>query len=418
MRDFGRIGDYIGPVAVKQLSAVDIDSKRSNQHEFGDRNGAIRRILGDSDRKASEGNGIQTRIMYLSDDSDPVVSETETTWYDTRRKQSNRSPEWRLYYQDSEATRLAQAGDSMFLALLKKGDQKDNLLIIITQCGSSAESQTRAMFHLPVRESGGFEVSDTTSETVDVFYSQILDGLGIITQTSDDTLLTKMVERWGYEFPTNAAFAEFAQSSLSDADAANDDSDELLIRYYEQEYKLFKIFEEEIIKHEYRENPFADGATIDVESFTKYYIKVRNRRMSRAGSSLELHITKILDAKNIKYAAQAHTENGKRPDFLFPSQAAYNDPDFEEDRLRMLAAKTSLKDRFRQVSDEADRISHKHLITITPNDVTENKLQQLEQLNIMLVLPSGIQQTYTDAIGNRSITFSEFLREIEALQNE
>ena len=35
MSDYGRIGDYIGPVAAKKLSAVDIDTNSSNQHEFG-----------------------------------------------------------------------------------------------------------------------------------------------------------------------------------------------------------------------------------------------------------------------------------------------------------------------------------------------------------------------------------------------
>ena len=45
MSDYGRIGDYIGPVAAKKLSAVDIDANSSNQHEFGG-NDALRRLLG------------------------------------------------------------------------------------------------------------------------------------------------------------------------------------------------------------------------------------------------------------------------------------------------------------------------------------------------------------------------------------
>ena len=53
MSDYGRIGDYIGPVAAKKLSAVDIDANSSNQHEFGG-NDALRRLLGTGeDRRAS-----------------------------------------------------------------------------------------------------------------------------------------------------------------------------------------------------------------------------------------------------------------------------------------------------------------------------------------------------------------------------
>ena len=70
--------------------------------------------------------------------------------------------------------------------------------------------------------------------------------------------------------------------------------------------------------------------------------------MSRAGKVLEIDIAHILDARGIEYEAQAKTENGKKPDFLFPSQAAYEDPAFPEEQLRMLASETSIKDRFRQ----------------------------------------------------------------------
>ena len=81
MSDYGRIGDYIGPVAAKKLSAVDIDANSSNQHEFGG-NDALRRLLGTGeDRKASQGHGIPTALMYLGDDDAPVVADLETTWY-------------------------------------------------------------------------------------------------------------------------------------------------------------------------------------------------------------------------------------------------------------------------------------------------------------------------------------------------
>ena len=111
MSDYGRIGDYIGPVAAKKLSAVDIDTNSSNQHEFGG-NDALRRLLGTGeDRRASQGHGIPTALMYLSDDDAPAVADLETTWYDARRNKPNRSAEWRLYYKDCEPIRMARPGD-------------------------------------------------------------------------------------------------------------------------------------------------------------------------------------------------------------------------------------------------------------------------------------------------------------------
>ena len=161
-------------------------------------------------------------------------------------------------------------------------------------------------------------------------------------------------------------------------DPTHDDPDDVVIEYYDRSYLLFKLYERAVIQHDYDAAPFVSDGVIDVDSFTSFYTSVRNRRMSRAGKVLEIHIAHILDARGIEYEAQAKTENGKKPDFLFPSQAAYEDPAFPEEQLRMLASKTSIKDRFRQVADEANRIRDKHLFTLTPGDVTHPKLAQLD----------------------------------------
>lgn len=157
-----------------------------------------------------------------------------------------------------------------------------------------------------------------------------------------------MIGRWGYRFPSNEEFAAFSQSSLTDVDPTHDDPDDVVIEYYDRSYLLFKLYERAVIQHDYDAAPFVSDGVIDVDSFTSFYTSVRNRRMSRAGKVLEIHIAHILDARGIEYEAQAKTENGKKPDFLFPSQAAYEDPAFPEEQLRMLASKTSIKDRFRQ----------------------------------------------------------------------
>lgn len=208
----------------------------------------------------------------------------------------------------------------------------------------------------------------------------------------------EMIGRWGYRFPSNEEFASFSQSSLTDVDPAHDDPDDVVIEYYDRSYLLFKLYERAVIQHDYDAAPFVSDGIIDVDSFTSFYTSVRNRRMSRAGKVLEIHIAHILDARGIEYEAQARTENGKKPDFLFPSQAAYEDPTFPETQLRMLASKTSIKDRFRQVADEANRIRDKHLFTLTPGDVTHPKLAQLDELHIHLVMPKVVKESYDDLI--------------------
>lgn len=411
MSVFGKMGDYISEVAAKILTEVEVNSKISNQHEFGDRGGAVRRLLGEQDRRASCGNGIPTVIMYWGDDESPLTADISTTWYDSRRNQSQRSPEWRLYYKDCPPIRKACAGDLMCFGLLNDG----RLLILITQHGSSMEAKTKVLFHIDTETRSGFSLHDVTNVDVDAFAAELLETLGFEVRPKDDLMLDEMVRRWGYEFPTNAEFAWFAQDSLKDVDPAHDDPDEVVMAYYDWNYTLFRVFETAVIQHEYGEHPFVTNGIIDVESFTSFYTKVRNRRMSRAGTSLEEHLTRIFSERHIPFKAQGHTEGSRRPDFLFPSQKAYDDPDYPATRLRMLASKTSIKDRFRQVADEANRIKVKHLFTLTPGDVTHSKLDQLNELNLQLVMPCSIRDMYDDVIASRTTLFSDFIGMLESL---
>lgn len=384
----------------------------SNQHEFGG-NDALRRLLGTGeDRRASQGHGIPTALMYLSDDDAPAVADLETTWYDARRNNPNRSAEWRLYYKDCEPIRMARPGDLMCFGMLRN----NRLLIIIAQHDSTAEAQAKWLFGIDDEQEGAFRFHDNTERELDAFGAQIFEALGINVEVRDDTYLPEMIGRWGYRFPSNEEFAAFSQSSLTDVDPTHDDPDDVVIEYYDRSYLLFKLYERAVIQHDYDAAPFVSDGVIDVDSFTSFYTSVRNRRMSRAGKVLEIHIAHILDARGIEYEAQAKTENGKKPDFLFPSQAAYEDPAFPEEQLRMLASKTSIKDRFRQVADEANRIRDKHLFTLTPGDVTHPKLAQLDELHIHLVMPKVVKESYDDLIQGETMTFSRFIEEIQGLQ--
>lgn len=350
--------------------------------------------------------------MYLSDDDAPAVADLETTWYDARRNNPNRSAEWRLYYKDCEPIRMARPGDLMCFGMLRD----NRLLIVIAQHDSTAEAQAKWLFGIDDEQEGAFRFHDNTERELDAFGAQIFEALGINVEVRDDTYLPEMIGRWGYRFPSNEEFAAFSQSSLTDVDPTHDDPDDVVIEYYDRSYLLFKLYERAVIQHDYDAAPFVSDGVIDVDSFTSFYTSVRNRRMSRAGKVLEIHIAHILDARGIEYEAQAKTENGKKPDFLFPSQAAYEDPAFPEEQLRMLASKTSIKDRFRQVADEANRIRDKHLFTLTPGDVTHPKLAQLDELHIHLVMPKVVKESYDDLIQGETMTFSRFIEEIQGLQ--
>ena len=106
-------------------------------------------------------------------------------------------------------------------------------------------------------------------------------------------------------------------------------------------------------------------------------------------------------------------ERRQRPDFLFPNVAAYRDPTFPESRLRMLGVKTSLRDRWRQVLAEADRIKVKHLLTL--DTVTEAQLQEIEQAGIRLVVPRPLHRRSKPPVRPHLQTLESFMADVRLL---
>jgi hypothetical protein len=63
--------------------------------------------------------------------------------------------------------------------------------------------------------------------------------------------------------------------------------------------------------------------------------------------------------------------------------------------LAFLAAKSTCKDRWRQVLPEAQRIWPKHLATLEPA-ISTGQTDQMQAEQIQLVIPSTIQSSYRD----------------------
>jgi len=69
---------------------------------------------------------------------------------------------------------------------------------------------------------------------------------------------------------------------------------------------------------------------------------------------------------------------------------------FPENALTMLAAKTTCKDRWRQIRNEARRISPKHLLTLQPG-ISESQTREMQTENIQLVLPRNLHAVFAPA---------------------
>ena len=189
--------------------------------------------------------------------------------------------------------------------------------------------------------------------------------------------------------------------------------DRKIIDWTNTEYALFRA-----IEHARYGDAIARGFT-SVDEFITMANMVLNRRKSRAGKSLEHHLSAIFDGNEIIYTAQAVTEANKKPDFIFPSQASYHDMTFPTDKLISLAAKTTCKDRWRQVINEADRLRDrpKYLCTLQQG-ISPAQMDEMQSENVILVVPRQYITSYPADRQDRIWTLSKFVsyvREVEGL---
>ena len=145
--------------------------------------------------------------------------------------------------------------------------------------------------------------------------------------------------------------------------------------------------------------------------------QVLNRRKSRAGKSLEHHLSCIFDNNEISYSAQAITEGNKKPDFLFPSEDAYHDINFSAEYLCTLAAKTTCKDRWRQILNEADRLRDgtKYLCTMQQG-ISSSQMDEMQNENVILVVPKAYISSYPKDKQERIWTIKRFVAHVKALE--
>lgn len=135
-----------------------------------------------------------------------------------------------------------------------------------------------------------------------------------------------------------------------------------------------------------------------------------NRRKSRAGKSFEHQLAALFNANGLSFNEQVRTEGKKRPDFIFPSARDYHNPDFPAEDLVVLAAKTTCKDRWRQILNEADRVRthHKYLITMQQG-ISASQLQEMTDEGVILIVPKTLITDYPKEIRDKIWTVKKFI---------
>ena len=288
--------------------------------------------------------------------------------------------------------------------------------------------QTGALFvftkQTDIDYSGYFlETDDEIEEFLDTFgispteTNSLIDIQRVSAETQEKLSIQEFINNLDVDFPASdvmsAAARAIEEKTYDHIEYIRLNPDEKIISWTNMEYTLFRALEYarygEIITKGFQ----------SVDEFVRVANVVLNRRKSRAGKSLEHHLSAIFDGNCIEYSSQAVTEGNKKPDFLFPSQEAYHDSGFSVDYIVSLAAKTTCKDRWRQVLNEADRLRDKpkYLCTLQQG-ISGAQMDEMQAKNVILVVPKPYIATYPKDRRDRIWTLARFVQYVKMIEGK
>ena len=231
----------------------------------------------------------------------------------------------------------------------------------------------------------------------------------------EDLAFAGFIKTLTVDFPSSDSMSEAARtiedSIYNHAEYIRTNPDVKLLKWAGIEYRLFRAIEND------RYGSFVSKGFACVDDFIEKANMVLNRRKSRAGKSLEHHLSAIFSGNALQFEEQVVTEGNKKPDFLFPSASAYHDTSYPIDKLVFLAAKTTCKDRWRQILNEADRFRKrtKFLCTLQQG-MTVKQMKEMSAEMVVLVVPKPYIATYPRGTSLRIITLVDFINTIKRKQ--
>jgi hypothetical protein len=397
-----RLTELFIAAAGKALSSVEIERSSSHQHEL---NGvrSLRQILGEP----GEPRSFEARFIAINDELETFDCDGTLTWYDARRTNPKRASEARLYYSaPNPVIESSAVGDRLLLAQQADG----NLFVIVTPRNSTIDEQLRSLFgidDLGHRFSVGAADAGATLSLTD---TDILEALGLTVDWTDNDALDGLLEAFGGVFPPTADFSAYARAHTLAVDPLCN-PDAALVAWMTTEEILFRTLERHLI------TAALASASGDVEAVLDIAQRAFQRRRARAGQALENHMEELLTAHLIPYTRGGRTEGTKKPDFIFPGIHEYSNPAWPSSHLLMLGAKTTCRDRWRQVLTEANRIPEKHLLTLEA-PISSTQLDEMASERLTLVIPAPLHAKFPKVDRERLLTVSQWLATSRAIAKD
>jgi len=147
---------------------------------------------------------------------------------------------------------------------------------------------------------------------------------------------------------------------------------------------------------------------VEFQKIDAMLLSAAQQRKSRAGYSFEHHIESMMIDGGIPFEKQVVIEAKKRPDFILPSRALYDDSGRTNKEALVLSAKTTLRERWKQVSQEIKNCDL-YLATVDEN-IAANAIEDMASHGITLVVPESLKNSDTTEYRKQAsvISFKSF----------
>ena len=242
---------------------------------------------------------------------------------------------------------------------------------------------------------------------------QLIDKRGINPEYQRQMLFDEYINGLTVDFPVSSEISEMARLITRKLNpqpgAMISEPDRILLEWIKTEYGLFQ----ELENNKYS-NVIYNGFE-NIEDFLKISLEIINRRKSRAGKSLEHHLSALFHGNLLKFEEQVRTEGNKKPDFIFPGGSEYRNQSYPSENLIFLGAKTTCKDRWRQILNEADRIPVKHLCTLQQG-ISPQQMSEMTEAGVKLVVPKPYIADYPKEYRTEIWTIAEFIGYVQEKQ--
>jgi hypothetical protein len=146
----------------------------------------------------------------------------------------------------------------------------------------------------------------------------------------------------------------------------------------------------------------------ELPEIDRLMLSASQQRKSRAGYSYEHHIEAMLAGGGIPFEKQVIIEARKRPDFILPSLKFINAKKPEAETGLILSAKTTLRERWKQVEREKGKRAL-YLTTVDEN-IASNAIEDMASFGVHLVIPESLKDAKeTEYEGHKNVlSFREF----------